>query len=707
MAKRALPRIRDTKLRTRHQATVDECADIWEHQLLQHYTRHGADHSERIVERLSELAPASLLSDIELYILLQAVYLHDIGMQDIAYACPDRNRANLTPEDYELIRKKHHLASEKWIMEDAAGTSQRHTLKLRGDLYADLIALVSRHHTDSDLSSVSVKVERAGETIRPRLLAALLTIADELDLDARRVNMETLIHQPIPQLSKEHWWRHHYVERCHVVDQHVEIVLEVPQQYRGIRARSIARSVARPIRKQLAKIYLIGALRDAGIEIKINDPQIVYDDVGRKQLLPLDVHFSPTDVLREDDISALQAYSTDDIVANPSTHFYGFNPLTMTAAEIKQLIGFYQQTLLLTASLGKLKTDVLNRQLREQLSVLLTNDLTPQARLFLYQRAGLMLANQMQRRLLPNLGEPAETPGELTDHDVWEWFRRGDGRLLCAEPGEYERWRGAVELSLAQCPDIVASIDACVRDLTSRFAVMLVSTNTMTSLDDPGTLEAVRWLTQLNPEVEAELTRLHTQEAQVQTPMFLPGTLIVTVAVEGQPVAGGQVDISTVEHRPVTVAKLPTDDAGQVTVPLAGNTTYQISVHFPSGLSTDPLHGILSRSVHVHVPAEQTTELPITLYRITGRVLDQQGQPLTGARVKLTTCVRLLHAGPYYGPYATYVWTVTDTSGFFSLVVAPGIWSLECSYQGNVWNNEVTIETESVHVPDILLAVQR
>ena len=52
--------------------------------IVQNYTNHGIEHSERIVvfvEKLLQVNPDADFSEQEIYLLLAGVYLHDIGMQ--------------------------------------------------------------------------------------------------------------------------------------------------------------------------------------------------------------------------------------------------------------------------------------------------------------------------------------------------------------------------------------------------------------------------------------------------------------------------------------------------------------------------------------------------------------------------------------------------------------------------------------------------
>ena len=61
--------------------------NIWNRVLLRHYTNHGLDHSERMIEILNTLLSNGVkLNEHEKFILLSSIYLHDIGMQSPIYA---------------------------------------------------------------------------------------------------------------------------------------------------------------------------------------------------------------------------------------------------------------------------------------------------------------------------------------------------------------------------------------------------------------------------------------------------------------------------------------------------------------------------------------------------------------------------------------------------------------------------------------------
>ncbi len=124
--------------------TIRQWAKIWDAPGLQHYTRHGVDHSGRIRAWLEEILPllTSPLTDNDPFILLNAVYLHNIGMQHARYAFGDVVPSD--PAELDKLRTVHNHASAAWILSDGRGLPMLRPLALYDDDYLDLIALVAR-----------------------------------------------------------------------------------------------------------------------------------------------------------------------------------------------------------------------------------------------------------------------------------------------------------------------------------------------------------------------------------------------------------------------------------------------------------------------------------------------------------------------------------------------------------------------------------
>lgn len=283
--------IRDKHLRICLACIADSVEQLWDGpNLLQHYTNHDLAHSQRLVEILGKLLVGypHLLNTNERFVLTAAVYLHDIGMQS-------SNHAGLAPKteysvgELKVIGEKHNEFSSKMILESVSPTANL-SLGLGGCKdYAPFIATIARYHRVLDLNDVQDTCF-AGETIRLRLLAALLRLADALDQDFRRVNMDVLKLRYFPVESKLHWWAHHYVQGIDVRTGRIVVYFRFPEEYRGEQViEAFRKKVCESITRILHAVHTI--LDGYGIklhrDVTIGDEQ--YVSAGILEPLPDDL----------------------------------------------------------------------------------------------------------------------------------------------------------------------------------------------------------------------------------------------------------------------------------------------------------------------------------------------------------------------------------------------------------------------------------
>lgn len=206
---------------------------IWNNvTLIPHYTKHGIDHSERIVQYLGKLLEdfPTLLNQQERFVLLAAIFLHDIGNQLPKYAgIPIKSAYSL--EELEKIRKNHHLSSYKAVKDSVKDSAE---FRLGLDIckeYIEFIALLCKYHRKLDLKYLK-DTSVAGDPLRLHLLGALLKLGDELDADYRRVDMNVLNVIDIPIDSKFYWWSHHYVQSISIDQGHIKLFFWFPEEYK-------------------------------------------------------------------------------------------------------------------------------------------------------------------------------------------------------------------------------------------------------------------------------------------------------------------------------------------------------------------------------------------------------------------------------------------------------------------------------------------
>jgi len=198
--------------------------------IIQGFTDHGFDHCTRLLEWASKLLNANKgnpLSDEEMYLLIAGIYLHDIGMQcdvnkfpvikekaiefgaffDIDFTSTNANKYS-NKEQIE-IRKNHQYLSAAWIdfafnnPETPLGKSIQSVPNI---LLLDLID-VCKYHSKLNIREcpLQFKLDTQG---RKQLVASLVRFSDELDVDFRRVSLDTVRLFSMEPENKFYWWLH-------------------------------------------------------------------------------------------------------------------------------------------------------------------------------------------------------------------------------------------------------------------------------------------------------------------------------------------------------------------------------------------------------------------------------------------------------------------------------------------------------------------
>ena len=152
------------------------------------FTNHASLHSQMILKRLKELlSETRMKNDYEYYLFFTAAYAHDLGMLP--------QKINGEYEDYTgkdvvvLARKRHHVRSYEHIK------ANWRQMGLSGETQSEHLGSVCKAHSSKE------DINKVGESagciidgekceIRLRFLAALIRLADGLDLEHRRIPPE-------------------------------------------------------------------------------------------------------------------------------------------------------------------------------------------------------------------------------------------------------------------------------------------------------------------------------------------------------------------------------------------------------------------------------------------------------------------------------------------------------------------------------------
>jgi hypothetical protein len=200
--------LKNAELARAYDRIYEESLKIWEEQHLKQFTSHGPAHTEQVEKNLYDLTrplhhAGCPLSDEELYILLSATCLHDIGMQ--------------LSDDPE-VRRKHAQNAYELILNSSAHIGpelRRVTLPIYDTIERLAIAKLARAHwTDHALQLPSVDfINQRRVEGRLKLLGLLLAMADLLDLSPVRARYFRTIHRlyDLPPESQLHQTTHELV----------------------------------------------------------------------------------------------------------------------------------------------------------------------------------------------------------------------------------------------------------------------------------------------------------------------------------------------------------------------------------------------------------------------------------------------------------------------------------------------------------------
>lgn len=218
-------RQQSTALADELDAITKEALVLWQSQHLRSFTAHGEVHILQVEENLDALicglqASAEKLQPHEIFVLIAACYLHDIGMQ-------------LGERD---AREKHAQYAFDLILHSHAthlGVERRVTLPINDRNARQSIAAVARGHWTNFAIQLDSQDTIIGNTQgRLRLLGLLLATADLLDLSPVRATYFRSIHQldKLDAVAELHQTKHELVKGFRVVAPNPAISEELQYQ---------------------------------------------------------------------------------------------------------------------------------------------------------------------------------------------------------------------------------------------------------------------------------------------------------------------------------------------------------------------------------------------------------------------------------------------------------------------------------------------
>lgn len=208
------------------------------------FTFHGVNHCRKLEEYASLLISDELLEFLnaeEIFILLNGIYYHDLGM--ISYEKVVRHMFDSDGRMEEIVqlisnRNEHNVISQKMIynQDETWYNSELISLPYNDISFANSISnlcLAHRNHKNENgkpintLMSCEIKDHYRDVAIHTRSLACILRLADELDITNQRAPGDVLIHIKsfISQESVDEWINHEFFGKVDIDSKTHEIYL--------------------------------------------------------------------------------------------------------------------------------------------------------------------------------------------------------------------------------------------------------------------------------------------------------------------------------------------------------------------------------------------------------------------------------------------------------------------------------------------------
>lgn len=275
--------------RSRLDIIEEEAKKLWQKGELYHpyYTLHGLVHSHqviRILEKLIEgLNPDDNLNETEVFCLLAAAYFHDVGMlckysNDAERAAQKSTMKKKPYSVQDLIREEHHIRSGRYIQEHAKDLTLDH-------VEVGCIRLIVEGHREKTLESDEYEDHVIGpESVRVRLLSALLRMADELDIDYKRApdTLFDILKNDMPDDSRLQWLKHYYTRG---------VKMDTVQSANRKRRTSIEIHCQYPREEEERKITEVLILKP--IEETLNEVRFILLGYGLRLKLDLKIKSNP------------------------------------------------------------------------------------------------------------------------------------------------------------------------------------------------------------------------------------------------------------------------------------------------------------------------------------------------------------------------------------------------------------------------------
>jgi tetratricopeptide (TPR) repeat protein len=227
-----------------YQAVVKSTTTLWKTPISPVFTDHSQWHSARVLENIEKILlplkdnKSFSLEPEEFLLLILSAYLHDTAMQNPSDEITKKLGTNsITESEFrEILRKCHSQKAPDTCAKILGDITTGNPLltSIVGGL-AEPLNLLTEFHSGNEETLRKINFEDISNSIikisgkKLIMFAAVLRLADELDLDRKRVE-DFNIHKGkhLPPRSSLHWLKHLIIEQINIENQEISINFRRP-----------------------------------------------------------------------------------------------------------------------------------------------------------------------------------------------------------------------------------------------------------------------------------------------------------------------------------------------------------------------------------------------------------------------------------------------------------------------------------------------
>src|SRR4030042_822166 len=220
------------------------------------FTDHSLAHSDAILKIISHILKGQnqVLNSIEGYLLIAAVYLHDIGLYAGEKLRDEKGHFPIQCWPHDL-RQQHGRLSAAILQDINLQSKLSLNLPFLYEKSADDIALLCQIHNEIDsLKLIPSQTQYAKNVVRLRLLAGLLILGDNLHTGQERVLLDNIPISDLNLRSKLFWFSYSCIDPVEIDKATIHIVLRRSPQ---VNKKTFEEHVSNPVLSYLKNVLSI------------------------------------------------------------------------------------------------------------------------------------------------------------------------------------------------------------------------------------------------------------------------------------------------------------------------------------------------------------------------------------------------------------------------------------------------------------------